>query len=136
METVAELVGYALERRRSRIRQEIMIGELHHRAKNVFATIGALAHFTLQTSSDTAAFRKAFDGRLSALANAHPLLLGQWGADLQTLVKRALEPYGSDKVIELTGPSIRLAPDAATALSMATHELATNAAKYGALSSP
>jgi two-component sensor histidine kinase len=136
METVAEIVGFALERRRSHIRQEIMIGELHHRAKNVFATIGALAHFTLQNNSNPAEFRKAFDGRLSALANAHSLVLGQWGADLQTLVKKVLEPYGSDKVIELTGPAIRLAPDAATALSMAAHELATNAAKYGALSSP
>jgi two-component sensor histidine kinase len=136
METVAELVGYALERRRSLIRQQLMIGELHHRARNVFATIGALAHFTLQSNPDTAGFRKAFDGRLSALATAHSLMLMEWGDDLRTLVKQVLEPYGSDKVIEMTGPPIRLAPDAATALSMATHELATNAAKYGALSRP
>jgi two-component sensor histidine kinase len=136
METVAELVGFALERRRSQIRQELMVGELNHRARNVFSTIGALAYFTLQHNPDAAGFRKAFDGRLGALANSHSLLLMERGADLRAVVRQVLDPYGSDRVIEMTGPPIRLAPDAATALSMATHELTTNAAKYGALSSP
>jgi two-component sensor histidine kinase len=82
---------------------------------------------------DVPAFQRAFHGRLSALANAHTMMLAEGGADLSFLLKNVLEPYRTVGRIEIAGPPIRLDSDAASAFSMAFHELATNASKYGAL---
>jgi two-component sensor histidine kinase len=132
--TCAKLVELALERRRVRRRQELMIGELEHRMKNLFSSIGALVHVSFQNTSDITEVRAAFDGRMRALANAQSLMLTDGGADLALLVEQMLEPYGAGERIKIAGPSVRLAPGAASSFSMAAHELATNAAKYGALS--
>jgi two-component sensor histidine kinase len=87
-----------------------------------------------------AQFYKAFKSRLLALSHAHDLLSrGAWqDASLRDLLQQMLAPYaqGDEHRIVLAGPGVRLSPNAALALAMAFHELATNAAKYGALSAP
>jgi two-component sensor histidine kinase len=91
---------------------------------------------------NTRDFVLAFDGRIRALVGAHDLLTANsWqGASLADVVERTLAPYttatGDGRRIEVSGPAIRLAPETAVTLHMAFHELATNAAKYGALSTP
>ena len=134
MEVAADLVKYALQQRRGRVRQEIVIGELHHRAKNIFTTVGALAYFTLQANPDPKEFRRAFDGRINALASAYSLTWGETDVDVRKLCEESLGPYARNKSVDIDGPNILLAPDAISALGMALHELATNAAKYGGLS--
>jgi two-component sensor histidine kinase len=129
--TCASLVELTLERRRVRQRQELMIAELEHRIKNLFSSIGALVHVSFQGGSDVFAVRNTLEGRIRALANAQALMSAPGGADLEALLKQVLEAYGDR--IRITGPSVRLAPGAASCLSMAAHELATNATKYGAL---
>lgn len=129
-DTVAQVLTYLRRQRR----QELLVGELRHRIANVFATIGAMVYSTLRHNPDTAAFRNAFDGRLTALARAHTLALDPGDPDLRTLLSDLLAPYAPDHEIRLNGPSIVLAQDAAFALGMAAHELATNAMKYGSLS--
>jgi len=71
---------------------------------------------------------------MRALANAQSLMLADGGTDLAFLLEQMLQPYGAGERIKIAGPSVRLSPGAASGFSMATHELATNAAKYGALS--
>ncbi len=128
------LAGLALTRHRSEQQHELLIGELQHRTRNLFSTIGALVYFTLQGNPDAREFRKVFEGRLSALSRAHSLALHHWDTDLRSLIMDIVAPYGGAERVSASGPTIKLAPDAAVAFSLATHELATNAAKYGALS--
>ena len=134
MTTCATLTQLALERRGLRERHELMIGELQHRTQNLFAAIGALARFTFPNDGDIAACRETFIGRVHALATAHAQMVSARGNAIHTLIGDALEPYGRDQLIHMSGPPIRLAPDTASAMGMAIHELATNAVKYGALS--
>ena len=91
------------------------------------------------SQSDTAdGLKKAIEGRIEALANVHSLFVqSRWtGAELGTLVKQELSPYsgGGEMRTVITGPAVILKPDVAQAMAVALHELATNAAKYGALS--
>jgi two-component sensor histidine kinase len=114
----------------------LLVQELNHRVKNTLAVLQAIASQTFRSADK--AEREAFDGRLGALARAHDLLSEEkWAsADAQNVVHRVLEPYGvlgSRRVI-LSGPSVPMAPPRAVMLSMILHEIATNAAKYGALS--
>jgi two-component sensor histidine kinase len=130
------LAGLALTRHREQQKQVLLIGELQHRTRNIFATIGAMVYSTLRTNPDLATFRKVFDGRLSALARAHSLALDGWDTDLRALLQDILSPYGDMQRIEMDGPPIRLTQEAAAAFAMAANELATNATKHGALSNP
>jgi two-component sensor histidine kinase len=135
-------VGLAMditEARRAEEHQRLLINELNHRVKNTLATIQSLARQTLRDGVDARDARERLTERLLALSAAHNVLTREnWeGADLSEIAHEAMRPYQepSDGRVRICGPRARLAPNAALALSMALHELATNAVKYGALSS-
>ena len=120
-------------------RQGVMINELNHRVKNTLATVQALARQTfakVPKSKDGSAPLEVFTDRLIALSGAHDLLTrtGWREADMGALIAASLQPY-IDRV-DRQGPQVALPPHTAVGLSMVFHELATNSAKYGALSAP
>ena len=125
------------ERKRVERERELLSRELSHRVKNILAVVQALAMQT-DGSRSVDEFRHTFVGRLSAMTRAQSLLLdAQWrSADLGELVGQALQPYRVDhpEVIEVEGEPVALMANQGLGLSLILHELATNAAKYGALS--
>lgn len=133
---LAGLCGLILTYRRNQLAHELLIGELRHRVGNLFSTIGAVVYATLKSHPEPAAFRKTFDGRLMALARAHAIAIEAGETDLRQLLADTLAPYSVDHEVKLDGPVWLLPQEAAVAFSLAAHELATNAAKYGALSVP
>lgn len=118
--------------------QQLLINELNHRVKNTLATVQSIASQTLRNAGSAAEAHQVFEARLLALSRAHDVLTREsWdGAELSEIVAQALAPHRNfrERRFHVKGPSIRLAPRTALALSMAFHELATNAVKYGALS--
>ncbi|HKR88379.1 MAG TPA: HWE histidine kinase domain-containing protein [Phenylobacterium sp.] len=128
------------ERRRAEKRQRLLINELNHRVKNTLATVQSIAAQTLRSAPDLPRAREAFEARLLALAAAHDLLTAEsWhGARLSDVVASAMAPFETVRrpQISRSGPAVWLTAQRALALSMALHELATNAVKYGALSIP
>ncbi len=134
VDTAVRLASMALRRRREQLDHELLIGELQHRTRNLFASVGAVAVSTIKAYPDPKAFRTVFEGRLSALSRAHSLAVETAGMDLRKLLTDVLAPYGADHAIAMNGPAFTLSPAAAAAFSLAIHELATNATKYGALS--
>jgi PAS domain S-box-containing protein len=124
------------ERKRAEEQRNLLLNELNHRVKNTLATVQSLAMQTLRNTERSEDARELFDSRLSALSRAHDLLtLQNWeGAGLRDVVNRALSPFRVQDRFSVEGPDVRLSPKQALALSIALHELATNAAKYGALS--
>jgi two-component sensor histidine kinase len=121
---------------RGEMLHDLLIEELNHRVKNTLAILQSLATQTFRSASR--AEREKFEGRLGALAEAHNLLSQEkWqGSDLQDLIARVLQPYllNNPKRVRMYGPKVPLSPRLAVVLSMIVHEIATNAAKYGALS--
>lgn len=117
-------------------RQELLAREVDHRARNSLAVIQAIVSMTPQTSAPE--FARAVDGRIRAMARAHTLLSqSRWqGADLARLVREELEPYEGGGRVSVDGAAIMIKPTIAQNLALSIHELATNAAKYGALSAP
>ena len=125
--------------RRKEQENELLLGELHHRIKNLFALVHSLARQTEAEGRSGKDYRDAFLGRLDTLVRAHDLAFeAQATADLQELIGRILAPYAADRAtitIE-PGPWISLARRQVTPVCLILHELATNAVKHGALSAP
>ena len=119
--------------------EQLLIHELNHRVKNTLATVQSIAVQTFRGADGLERAVGGFEARLLALSRAHDVLTREnWeGADLHEIVARAIEPFAEDgsERFSIRGPELRLKPKGALALAMALQELATNAAKYGALSS-
>ncbi|MGH6894964.1 MAG: sensor histidine kinase [Geminicoccaceae bacterium] len=128
------------ERQRAREHDELLLREMEHRVKNLLASVQALARQTLCVSPSPEIFAESFIERLAALSRIHALLIqSRWrGAALHDLVGAELSPYRSEERghAAIKGDAVFLDPEPALALSLAMHELTTNAAKYGALSVP
>lgn len=122
------------ERKRSETQIAALAGEAEHRAKNVLAVVQAIVRLSQGATPED--LKQAIDGRIRALANVHALFIqSRWaGADLRSLVEQELSPYSGGARHRIEGPNVLLARDAAQTIAVAFHELATNAAKYGALS--
>jgi two-component sensor histidine kinase len=119
--------------------QRLLIGELNHRVKNMLAVIQSIARQTQRTTTGVDDFIAAFGNRVQALAAAHDILTQRrWsGAGLDQIVHTAIASFAVEgDQIEISGPEIKLGPDATISFAMAFHELATNALKHGALSVP
>jgi two-component sensor histidine kinase len=120
--------------------QTLLNRELHHRVKNTLATVQALIRLSARSAESAQALQESLTQRVASLASTHDLLIGTgWSAaSLETLLKKELAAYDDPAAerITLAGPPAELPPDVALALGMMVHELATNAAKYGALSVP
>ncbi|WP_309644863.1 HWE histidine kinase domain-containing protein [Phenylobacterium sp.] len=119
--------------------QQLLINELNHRVKNTLATVQYISAQTLRVSSSIEEAGQAFEDRLLSLSRAHNVLTrANWeSASLRDIVAEAMAPYSSvaEQRLWICGPEVRLAPHTALAIAMALQELATNAAKYGSLSS-
>lgn len=115
----------------------LLLNELNHRVKNTLATVQSVVEQTLRAAGASSELRRDLANRLVALSQAHNVLVEQnWaGADLHSLIRGVFQAYERPvSPFHLDGPSVRLHPAQAVSLSLALHELTTNAVKYGALS--
>ncbi|EDP65745.1 sensor histidine kinase, putative [alpha proteobacterium BAL199] len=127
------------ERKEAEEHRKLLVNELNHRVKNMLASVQAIANQTLRNGVSIAEGRAVFGDRLIALSRAQDVLIGELGAgaEIASVIKTAIEPLAGDaERLRIDGPGVQLSPRAALSLSMAVHELCTNAAKYGALSKP
>ena len=114
--------------------------ELNHRVKNTLANVLSIISLTRRRATDLDGFATSLEGRIRALSATHDLLTqSDWGSTpIAAVVRAELAPYAQDseRALDISGPAVELAPNDALSLGLAIHELATNAAKYGALSVP
>jgi two-component sensor histidine kinase len=136
LSAIANVIAGAIQRRQLDQRQELMIRELRHRSGNLFSQLLALFSQTAKTSRSVGELVAKYEARVLALANAHRLITeGGWkSTSLSELLDTLLAPF-LDR-ISFKGPNVFLEPDPTFGLSMAVHELATNASKHGSLSGP
>ncbi len=122
------------ERKRAEERQNLLAREVDHRAKNALALAQSIVRLT--RADEVKAYVNAVEGRINALARVHTILsLSSWqGAELSKLIEEEVAPYSIGDQIKLAGPEVQLQPATAQTLALALHELFTNSAKYGALS--
>jgi two-component sensor histidine kinase/DNA-binding response OmpR family regulator len=122
------------ERKRAEERQNLLAREVDHRAKNALALAQSIVRLT--RSENVKAYIQAVEGRINALARVHTVLsLSNWqGAEIGRLVDEELAPYSTGDQVAFSGSPIQLQPATAQTLALALHELVTNSAKYGALS--
>lgn len=127
------------ERVRSEQHQELLLNELNHRVKNTLTTVQSITSQTLRTASSMQSAQEAIESRLFALSRVHDVLTREnWdGAWIQEVLGHAMRPYqtAGHSRIQCSGDDVRLPPNTTLALAMALQELATNAVKYGSLSS-
>ncbi|TIX45553.1 MAG: PAS domain-containing protein, partial [Mesorhizobium sp.] len=118
-------------------RQQVLISELNHRVKNMLAVVASITNRTRENSASKDEFADALIGRLQAMSRAYSLLSREsWTeASVEELLRQELDPFGAER-FELHGKRVSLKPVQGLSFGMAIHELATNAAKYGALSKP
>lgn len=132
------------ERKQAEEAQKLLMRELNHRVKNLFSITAGMIKMTSRHATDVEEMSSSLTGRVMALARAHELISSsitsrpnhEAPSSLRRLVEVVLEPYveGRPGVLDLTGPSVELGPTSTTNFALIMHELATNAAKYGALS--
>jgi PAS domain S-box-containing protein len=124
------------EQKRSQERIATLAREAEHRSKNVLASVQAAVN--LSRADTPEGLKQAIEGRIRALANVHSLFVeSRWiGAELSTIAAQELDPYAAKERVRIEGPPVLLEPNAAQAVAVTLHELATNAAKYGSLSGP
>lgn len=129
----------ATDQHRREAAKDLLFGELRHRMKNLLGVIQALATQTTTAGRSADEYRDAFLGRLSALIEAEDLAYGeQIETDLKELIERIFAPYSSNPaaIALQPGGAVDLGPRSTASLALVLHEMATNAAKYGALSAP
>jgi len=129
----------AQERKRAAERDALLMLELDHRVKNTIANIQALVLRTSRSAESLTDFVQGLDGRIRSMAKSHSLLSQtRWeGVSIDNLLHEELDAYSAEQMkIELSGVNVMLTPKSALSLSLAIHELATNAAKFGAFSRP
>ncbi|GAB4355150.1 MAG: hypothetical protein Kow00114_05330 [Kiloniellaceae bacterium] len=138
LQEAIEVAWDTVEILRNEQRQELLMREVDHRAKNALAVVQAVVR--LSQADDMAGFRRVVEGRIAALARTHDLLSeSRWnGLELRNLVEEELRPFaggkgGAGSRLTIAGPALRLSPELTQTVALALHELATNAAKYGAL---
>ena len=137
---ISAIISDIGERRARERHIEFLMREVSHRSKNLLAVVQAIAGQTARHSPSLEEFQDRFSQRIAAMARSQDLLVGSnWtGATVADLVRMQLAPFAEEASarIEVAGPRLELKPSAVLSITLALHELATNAAKYGALSVP